>query len=307
MDDEFRRILFSTDFSETSETALRYATKLARAFAAELHLFHAIVPHDYQGRRREAAAGSSGLPAADALGAALSEEAGQLMAELVAGGDLAELEVVRVEQPAAAAAPAIVDYSVGHGIDLVVMATHGRRGVRRLFLGSVAEEVVRHSSIPVLTVGPEPRWSEASSRGRLLVAVDFGALTERLLGFARTLAVRTGASIHLLHAVELPAQPLLYDTAPAFPQVSYPEVEQEVRGRLEDVAAGLAGLRVSVEVARGAPAQAIADWCEEHRPDLVLVGNHRRTGLERFLLGSVTEQVVNRIAGAVLTVPAAEE
>lgn len=122
---ELRRILVPSDFSETSDAALRYGTDLARQFNARLYLFH--VP-DYPG-----------AATLDQLWALLSaKEAESLQIECA----------IRLGLPA----DEIVRYALDHAADLIVMGTHGREGVDRLFLGSVAETVVRRAPCPVLTV-----------------------------------------------------------------------------------------------------------------------------------------------------------
>jgi nucleotide-binding universal stress UspA family protein len=119
-----RTILLATDFSETSQEAARVALAYARALGASLHILHVAEP---------------GARAATAL----------LMAEAercVPGTQVTT--AVRFGDPA----PAIVEYAHSQGIDLIVVGTHGRTGVSRALLGSVAERVVRSSSRPVLTV-----------------------------------------------------------------------------------------------------------------------------------------------------------
>src|SRR5690606_34769986 len=120
------------------------------------------------------------------------------------GGELArDVVVKRAVVRDVAAAPAILQYARDQEMDLVVMGTHGRRGLRRLFLGSVAEEVVRLSVCPVLTVHAGPIRSEALF-GDILVPIDFSPHSKAALRAAASLAPELGASLDLLHVVEEP-------------------------------------------------------------------------------------------------------
>ena len=125
-----RQILLATDFSESSDAAARVARDYARHFGARLHLLHVV------------------WPGADkAMPPSLSTLADELR------GDVPVLTAVESGSPAVQ----IVRYTTRHGIDLIVLGTHGRTGVSRALLGSVAERVVRTASCPVLTISREPR------------------------------------------------------------------------------------------------------------------------------------------------------
>jgi nucleotide-binding universal stress UspA family protein len=136
-----RRILVPTDFSETSDSAMRYAIALARRFAARVHLLN--VP-DYPGILAEA-----DYPIG--IFETMQNAAHGRLRRLLTEQDVKELQpdyAVRIGQPA----EEIVRYAHEHAVDLIVMGTHGREGVMRAVLGSVAETVVRRAPCPVLTV-----------------------------------------------------------------------------------------------------------------------------------------------------------
>lgn len=119
-----REILLATDFSEASEAAVRAARDYARHFGARVHLFHVASAEER---------GLAGLLA----GLAATFGATPTVVRAAAGG---------------APAPEIVKYARDNGIDLIILGTHGRTGVSRALLGSVAERVVRTAACPVLTV-----------------------------------------------------------------------------------------------------------------------------------------------------------
>lgn len=136
-----KHVLVPTDFSETSEAALRYGVALARAFNARLHLLH--VP-EHPG---EAAEAEYPIGLFETMQNAAHDRLGSLLTE----ADTRELRperVMRLGKPS----DEIVRYAQEHDINLIVMGTHGREGVARVLMGSVAETVVRRAWCPVLTV-----------------------------------------------------------------------------------------------------------------------------------------------------------
>ena len=136
-----KRILVPTDFTTTSEAALSYGIALARAFNAKLVLLN--VPAD------PGAAAEAEYPLG--ICETMQNAANQRLGELLSRDEVKELKpeyVMRIGHPA----DEIVKFAAGHGIDLIVMGTHGREGVARVLVGSVAETVVRRATCPVLTI-----------------------------------------------------------------------------------------------------------------------------------------------------------
>jgi nucleotide-binding universal stress UspA family protein len=147
-----KNILVATDFSEPAEAALRYGTELARRFDASLHVLHVV---------DDLAAQPDPLPTAPmdtgSLQTALENDARANLAELVPEPDRsalhAHLDITVSDQPARA----ILAYARDARIDLIIVGTHGRRGLAHFFLGSVAQELVRTATCPVLTVRAHAR------------------------------------------------------------------------------------------------------------------------------------------------------
>ena len=138
---DLKRILVPTDFSETSQAALRYGVELARRFTGRLYLFH--VPPD------PGTAAEAEYPLG--IFEIMQNDAHDRLLHLLTDAEVSEL---RPECAMRLGAPAdeIVKYATEHDIDLIVLGTHGRTGVARLFVGSVAETVVRRAPCPVLAV-----------------------------------------------------------------------------------------------------------------------------------------------------------
>jgi nucleotide-binding universal stress UspA family protein len=137
-----KTILVPTDFSECSDAALRYGYALAEAFGATLHLLN-VVQHPYS--MPWAADGFT--PIGDLL-ADWEAQAKARLAENVPAGAAKTVVTTQVGSPH----PEIVRYARDHGIDLIVLGTHGRGPLGHMLLGSVAERVVRTAPCPVLTV-----------------------------------------------------------------------------------------------------------------------------------------------------------
>ncbi len=130
---------------------------------------------------------------------------------------------------------------------------------------------------------------------RLLVPVDFSPAGAEALAYARALATRAGAELELLHVVDAAAVDGVL--GPADPAV-WSGALQAARRRVD-------GLRRPDELAtvlEGRPADVIADHALARRSDLIVVGSHGRSGLERLLIGSVAEQVVRTAPCPVLVV-----
>jgi nucleotide-binding universal stress UspA family protein len=142
-----KNILVATDFGPASDNALRYGRALARGFGAKLHLLH-VAENSFV----RAADGDGFIGVPPGLQEDI-EEAGRRQTEaLLDGDDREELRAVAVTVTSNNPATTIVDYARTHMIDLIVLGTHGRGAVAHMFMGNVAERVVRAAPCPVLTV-----------------------------------------------------------------------------------------------------------------------------------------------------------
>jgi nucleotide-binding universal stress UspA family protein len=187
-------ILFATDFSAVSEMALRYAVAIARRYDAHLEVSHVIRPDTYQ------------LVPPEATTMVLSQArryAEQEMANLLVSGRLRDIPH-QVHLGEGELWPVISNLLERHEIDLIVVGTHGRTGVRKLLLGSAAEEIFRLSACPVLTVGPHVSGevSEEAELRHILYATDFTPASARAAAYAFSLAQEHQAHLTLMHVVE---------------------------------------------------------------------------------------------------------
>lgn len=294
-----RKVLFATDFSERSEAALPHALWYAREFEAELHMLHAVVLH-----ADDPANPDVDFPDLEDAYREVDRWASDRM-EVAAGRvDEAGVAVKRVEQRGIAAAPVILDYAGEEEIDLIVLATHGRRGVRRMLLGSVAEEVVRRAGRPVLTVRSDGDGAHGEPPRRVLVPVDFSEHARRALLYGEAIAERTGAELHVLHVLPEMSFPDPYFAEAAqlraMANAAQERVPEALARNVQEVLGTGADAHTHLEV--GSPAATIVRVAEAEDVDHVVLSSHGRTGLQRALLGSVAEGVVRRASCPVLTV-----
>ena len=141
-------VLVATDFGETSNAALIYGRNLARTFGARLHVLHVA-------EKVSSMAGEEFFPGdLDALQADVLQRATARLDALLSDSDLTMLRATPVVRASSNTADAIIAYAKEAHADIIVVGTHGRGPLPHLFMGSVAEHVVRHAPCPVLVVRP---------------------------------------------------------------------------------------------------------------------------------------------------------
>jgi nucleotide-binding universal stress UspA family protein len=176
-------------------------------------------------------------------------------------------------------------------VDLLLVATHGRTGIARMRLGSVADKLIKDAVCPVLVIGPNVDIDLASfSLKRILVPLDGSPMAEMSLPLAKYLARLTGAEIELFQSVSAvgvaAADPMSATVDFLSPMVEAAETY------LGNVAQTMPGLKVAINAQPGAAAESILNRLRTHEVDLVVLASHGRTGFARMALGSVAERVL---------------
>lgn len=308
-----RTLLVPLDGSPLAERVLPTAAALARSSGATLDLVRVHRPQVY-----------GDLAEAARWDATARLDAGRYL-ELVAARLAAKYDVrttfAVLEEPVVAA---VIRRAAAVGADLIVMATHGRTGINRAWLGSVADGVVREAMLPVLLLRSEPStaalgadmsretgWmveSPAPLR-RIAVAVDGSGLAEQVIEPAIELARAAGASLCLLRVVKtVLARSVDYPLFQALPfpvpdPIAVDDAVASARAYLADVAARIraaTSLEAEIDVVAAdhvAPALIDAAWA--HHADVVAIATHGR-GVSRFVLGSVADKVLRAGPPAVL-------
>jgi nucleotide-binding universal stress UspA family protein len=168
------------------------------------------------------------------------------------------------------------------------MGTHGRTGLERIRLGSVAESILRQASVPVLTVGPQVTSSGSSGRfEKILCPVNFGHLARAACEFAAGLAERTGAELIVTHVVE-GEQPSPERVHRELCDWIGPDIRQRCR--------------VNEVVREGSAAEQIVALARESKADMVVAGARPRSLLGAVLFGSTSESLIRTAPCPVLSV-----
>lgn len=276
----FKNILFLTDFTESSNAAMAYATGVARHYNAQLYAGHCCDP--------VILTETAGVPILQEVEDAsrtqldtITKQTGPRSIALFARGSVAE---------------AVPHWINEHGIDLIVMGTHGRQGLSRLLLGSTAEAIVRSATCPVLTVGPHvnTRPSHDFSVENILFPTDLGEHAEFGAQYALSVAQDSCADITFMHIVSL-EQAFVGERS---------AVVETARQKLTKIAPPDAKewCKPQFVVEVGDPVKELLAFAETERPDLIVLGLPEGKKFNGHFRSGVT---YNLIAGApcpVLTV-----
>ncbi len=283
-------VLLPTDFSPTAEAALSVGAAMAAAVDAELHLLHVRVllsdPHLDEEHHSQV----------EELLQATDDKVEAALAALHDGDDLTvHHHVVR----SLSVAEAILETAQEQGTNLIVMGTHGRKGLKHLVLGSVAEEVLRTSPVPVLTVRRGAHTPGIPRR--LLVGCDFSKSCRVAVQWAGSWARAVSGTVTLAHAVEPMVYPEFY-AVDIFPADLMDRIHERSRAAMEELAREfLGGVTYSVDVLTGSPGPALTNAADPSRYDLLVVGNRGLSPAEELLLGSVATKAVRSARVPVLT------
>lgn len=293
-------LLIARDFSPASDRALRHAMDLAARTGATLHVLYARILHREATEPVEDVSPAEGV---DRVREELKQDA-SVSAEAIETVSVQE-EVRQDVYPA----PSILNYISDAEVDMITLGTHGRRGPRRLMMGSVAEEVVRRAPCPVLTLRNEDGEGNSISFDpidRILAPLDFSDNARKALRHAREWAGLHDATLDLLHVIEEKLHPALSIGGMKTIHELEPNVEEKALEMLDACMEDTEGPSVDFEshVVTGKTSSAIAEFVEERDIDLVTLATHGRTGIKRFFLGSVAEKVVRYVPCPVLVVRA---
>jgi nucleotide-binding universal stress UspA family protein len=217
-----------------------------------------------------------------------------------------------VEVQVANGDPAQQIVAAGNEAATIVIGSHGRGALDRLIHGSVADAVARAASVPVMVVRAGPPGLQPAVISRLVLPLDGSPLAEEAIPVATELARRLGASLFLVRAVNIAEiLPPAVGMGEAIPFDAYDETAQELdteaRQYLDTTAGTLReqGLTVETQVLSGPPAAAINEVTKAG--DIVILCSHERSGVMRWLLGSVAEELVHSEDRPVMLVPASEQ
>lgn len=300
----FKRILLATDFSEASERALSYAIAFCARYASDLYLVHATTPEPREPIPMDPLPREMDRPRI---------EAERQMKRLGKSAKLRDVPHNMIVDKGEVW-PVLSSVIARENIDLLIMGTHGRRGFRKLALGSVAEEVLHLAPCPVLTVGPNvaPAAAHAVEFRQVLFAADFGEASNEALPYAIALVQDCSGHLVLLHMIEpMPAA----EIAPAAygpPMYAAQELAKWQSVRRRDSEEKLADLLPSnlkwvsppsFEVGMDLLPEGILDTAKHYKSELIVMGaNHTETPrLAAHLPWALTSEVIRKARCPVLT------
>ncbi len=295
----YSRILVALDRSTVAEQALPYARSFAKALTIPVELLEVIDP--------DALSVLSNPDEGRYLDRLLAEttETGKTYLKEIAGTfDRTPVEYsVKIGKPE----EVIIERAAADNNALIVMATHGRSGIQRWLLGSVADKILHGSTNHMLLVRAreEGRTTGAAALMSIVLPLDGSALAEKPMPYVVELAKRMKLRIILCRAYSLP--PITGTAYEVYPQEVIDQIEAETRDYLAEKVKGLQknGLEnVASTVHFGSGAEEIIALARETSGSFIVMCTHGRSGIKRWVLGSVTERVVRHSGDPVLIIRA---
>ena len=281
-----RHLLIATDLSHQSDAAVGYGMGLARILGAQAEIAYVLPMEEY------AMAGPEGLTIGrDAARRDLLE----LRSRLRRATDYDDDSVCKMTLLEGPVAECLLQCARERRTDLVIVGTHGRGGLGKVFLGSVAQHVFRHSPVPVLTVGPNVHCPAKMVNIRhILAPCDLSPRAHEAVHYACMLAKQHGLQVTVLHVLEGKEEESKVD-----PQ----KVTQGICEKLKEIVGGDGReMDIRYEVTSGRIAARILDAAEELRADLIVLGVRRSAGaLDRFMW-PVAYELVREASCPVLTI-----
>lgn len=292
-----RRIVVAADFSEGSRQAFQVACSLADEDETRILVLHVMEPKyeaepplyfgDHSVRfKRVARSPSEFVSEKECLQDAYAPHRPLDVEYRITEGGAAE-EIVRACEQT--------------GGDLVVMGTHGRTGLPRLLMGSVAEAVLRGVSCATLALRDRPSASMTTSDEVILHPTDFSECSQAALRVAHALARARGSRLILLHVVPVE----MYTEIPIGPDYGPPRAE--MASLASQVDASELKHPVETRLVEGDVPAEIVRVADEVGCALIVIGTHGRSGLGRMLMGSIAESVIRKSGRAVVAVKSAQK
>jgi nucleotide-binding universal stress UspA family protein len=273
------KLMVATDGSEYSGSAIREAINLAKICSSKLYAvsvvktnpeFEDLVPMVIEKIEREA-----------------REHLESVKDKASREGIDCEIIVNRDEEPY----QNIIDEATRNHVNMIIVGTHGRTGLKRLMMGSVTAKVIGHAPCNVLVV---PLDAKVECRN-ILIATDGSKYSDAAASEAIGIAKRCAGSLIVISVVY------------ADKEIVLPEDDEDMISARDNVnkiidIAGKEGIKTEALTVQDKPYEGIVGAAKQKHADLIIVGSHGRTGIERLLMGSVTERVIGHSKSAVLVV-----
>jgi len=300
----FKHILVPLDGSKLAEAAIPVAASLAQMLDAPVTLLHILEQDAPREVHRD-----HHITQADEASAYLEAAAKR--------GFPAQVKVDTHVHTAAVkdVAGSIVEHATREfRLDLIVMCTHGKSGVRELLYGSIAQKVVAQGVTPLLLIKPEDGAPQTFKLDKILVPLDTGPLHDDSLPVTQELALAYKSNVHLLTVIPTfgtisgetaAAGSLLPATTSALLEINVENAAEDLQEHLDELKQ--AGVHVSAEVARGDPATEIVNIAGKLQADMITLTTHRKAGTAAFWARSVAPNVARRARVPILLIPLGEK
>jgi nucleotide-binding universal stress UspA family protein len=298
MDIHLRTILCAIDFSEFASQALHYGVGLSKSFGAHLLVFHSVNITEDQLFASPIAEHEEELQR-------LARKASKKIEKIMVPYEVNWSPVVTKGNPVDK-----VEEIVGQAeVDLVIAASHGLSGFKRLLLGTIVERMARELNCPFLIIRPQKRFKPSEDKDHIalknvVVGCDLTPDISPVLEYARYFAKKFNSNIHLLYTMESPVDENMIDKT----EGPYDEVQQtlihRLRNRLLDLYPDTTaeGFTVKAVLETGIPGEALVRYAKQQAADLMIVGIKRHGTIEKLLVGSTTEAVIRHSTSPVLVV-----
>ena len=285
----FDHILFPTDGSDGATAVFDHVLDIAASHGAMVHILNvADTAHDSVTR--------IGGEIVDVLEREGNDIVTETAAEAATRNVSTTTEVLQGSVP-----ETIIEYAERYDIDIVIMPTQGRTGIERYLLGSVTERVIRQSTVPVLSLHPESERQRPYPYGNVLVPTDDSDCANDALELGIDIASAAEATLHALSVVDITS--LGVDIHSVI-EADNLETQAERTVREAMTAAERRDIDAVGAVEHdNSVSKAIRAYVDEHDIDLIVIGTHGRTGIDRFLIGSTTERIVRTADVPVIAVP----
>lgn len=255
---ELKHILVTTDFSECSRSALKQAAAIARLHGSDILVLHIVPPEPalYEALEPPILEREKVLhKAREEMAAAERDTISDIKHEF------------RIETGALASV--LQDVISRHDISMLVLGTHGRTGLRKMFMGSVAETIFRIAPCPVMTIGPdvEPTPLAHGRFHSILFATDFSEGSKKALPYALGFAQESQARLTLIHVIGEGSVTAMY---------LHDQLMKQSRAQLDAmVPAQGVSFPLDLEVVSGYPVEEILHFAQKNQVDLIVLGVHK--------------------------------
>lgn len=295
---QLKNILCATDFSDFSNHTIHYGAALAKKFGAKLYVCHVISPPT-------ASFDGEAILGIEDLQNRITESAHRQYKKLINGLKIDSEPLITTGH----VSDQIADIAQSKEVNLVILATHGRSGLKRLILGSVTERLMRTLHCPVLVVrSPEHEFISPADQEitlqRILIGCDFSPDSDLAFQYGLALAQEFQSELHLIHVIMPPVYKELFKSTVE----SRDEFQKDLRNQLTEKLTKMVPDNArtwctpKIDLLAGQPHEEIIKYAVVHTVDLIILGIRGHSLIETLFVGSTTDRVIRGAPCPVLSI-----